>query len=90
LVDDLKGGKLSVEEEQKLSEYFMSHKFLENRANLEEKEIIKYTALGWFIYNYNKKPVIFKKEIKTGARMGRSKGIDTGFKWIANATIGVE
>ena len=55
LVDDLKGGKLSVEEEQKLSEYFMSHKFLENRANLEEKEIIKYTALGWFIYNYNKK-----------------------------------
>jgi len=42
------------------------------------------------IYNYIKKPVIFKKEIKTGARMGRSKGIDTGFKWIANAKISVE
>ena len=42
------------------------------------------------IYNYIKKPVIFKKEIKAGARMGRSKGIDTGFKWIANAKISVE
>jgi hypothetical protein len=42
------------------------------------------------IYNYIKKPVIFKKEIKAGAKMGRSKGIDTGFKWIANAKISVE
>lgn len=42
------------------------------------------------IYDYIKKPTIFKKNIKVGSRMGRSKGIDTGFKWITNAKIGVE
>ena len=42
------------------------------------------------IYDYIKKPQLYKKNIKAGARMGRAKGIDTGFKWIANATIGVE
>lgn len=42
------------------------------------------------IYEYIKKPTIFKKNIKTGSRMGRSKGVDTGFKWIANAKISVE
>jgi hypothetical protein len=42
------------------------------------------------IYDYIKKPTIFKKNIKSGSRMGRSKGIDTGFKWIANAKISVE
>jgi len=42
------------------------------------------------IYDYIKRPIIFKKQIKAGAKMGRSKGIDTGFKWIANAKIGVE
>jgi len=42
------------------------------------------------IYNYIKKPTIFKKNVRAGIKMGRSKGIDTGFKWIANAKIGVE
>jgi len=42
------------------------------------------------IYGYIKKPKLYKKNIKSGSRMGRSKGVDTGFKWIANATIGVE
>ena len=42
------------------------------------------------IYDYIKKPVIFKKQIKTGMRMGKSKGVDTGFRWITNAKIGVE
>jgi len=42
------------------------------------------------IYDYIKKPTVFKKEIKAGSRMGRSKGISTGFKWIANAKVGVE
>ena len=42
------------------------------------------------IYDYIKKPVIFKKQIKTGLRMGKSKGVDTGFRWITNAKIGVE
>jgi hypothetical protein len=42
------------------------------------------------IYDYIKKPVIFKKQIKSGARLGKSKGVDTGFRWIVNAKIGVE
>ena len=42
------------------------------------------------LYDYIKKPVAFKKNIKAGSRIGRSKGINTGFAWIANARIGVE
>ena len=42
------------------------------------------------IYDYIKKPMLYKKNFKAGSRAGRNKGIDTGFKWIANATIGVE
>jgi hypothetical protein len=42
------------------------------------------------IYDYIKKPTVFKKNIKSGSRLGRSKGIDTGFKWIINAKVGVE
>lgn len=42
------------------------------------------------LYNYIKKPTLYKKNLKAGSKMGRSKGIDTGFKWITNATIGVE
>jgi hypothetical protein len=42
------------------------------------------------IYNYIKKPTIFKKNVKVGSRMGRLKGVETGFKWIANARISVE
>ena len=42
------------------------------------------------IYDYIKKPTIFKNNIKVGSRMGRLKGLDTGFKWIANARISVE
>jgi hypothetical protein len=42
------------------------------------------------IYDYIKKPTVFKKNIKSGLRLGRLKGIDTGFKWIINAKVGVE
>lgn len=42
------------------------------------------------IYDYIKKPVLYKQNIKLGSKLGRSKGIDTGFKWIANTKIGVE
>jgi hypothetical protein len=42
------------------------------------------------IYDYIKKPEVFKKNIKAGSRLGRSKGLDVGFKWIVNAKIGVE
>jgi hypothetical protein len=39
---------------------------------------------------YIKNPVIYKKNFKAGSRMGKTKGVETGFKWITNATIGVE
>ena len=42
------------------------------------------------VYDYIKRPTLYKKNFKAGSKAGRSKGIDTGFKWITNATIGVE
>jgi hypothetical protein len=42
------------------------------------------------VYDYIKKPVLYKKNFKAGSKLGKSKGVDTGFKWIANAKIGVE
>ena len=42
------------------------------------------------IYDYIKNPVLYKKNLKAGSKMGKSKGIDTGFRWITNAKIGVE
>jgi hypothetical protein len=42
------------------------------------------------IYDYIKKPVLYKKEFKSGSKLGRSKGFQTGFRWIANVKIGVE
>jgi hypothetical protein len=42
------------------------------------------------IYSYISNPTIYKKNFSAGSRRGRSAGIDTGFKWIANAKIGVE
>ena len=41
------------------------------------------------LYDYISKPVLYKANFTAGSRMGRSKGIDTGFKWIANARVGV-
>jgi len=42
------------------------------------------------IYDYLSRPTIYKKEIASGAKFGKSKGINVGFKWIANAKVGVE
>jgi hypothetical protein len=42
------------------------------------------------LYSYINKPVIYKKNFASGSKAGRSVGIETGFKWIANAHIGVE
>ena len=41
------------------------------------------------LYDYISKPILYKANVAAGSRMGRSKGIDTGFKWIANARVGV-
>ena len=42
------------------------------------------------IYDYINKPVLYKKYLNAGSKNGRSKGIDVGYKWIANAKVGVE
>ena len=43
------------------------------------------------IYDYIKKPVLYKKNFKAGIKGGgRSKGYQTGYRWIANATTGVD
>jgi hypothetical protein len=42
------------------------------------------------IYEYINKPVLYKKHLKSGSKNGRSKGLDVGYKWIANAKVGVE
>jgi len=56
LVDDLKNGSLSPKQEKKMSEFYLEQKFInEKKENLSEKEIMKYAALGWYVYNYNKK-----------------------------------
>jgi hypothetical protein len=39
---------------------------------------------------YLNKPVAYKKNLLAGSRMGRSKGVDTGYKWIINAKVEVE
>jgi len=42
------------------------------------------------LYDYINNPVLYKKNIRAGSRIGKSKGVETGFKWIANARVGVE
>lgn len=42
------------------------------------------------LYDYLSNPEIYKKNIAAGAKSGKSKGIATGYTWIANAKIGVE
>jgi len=41
------------------------------------------------IYDHIKNPILYKKNFASGAKSGKSKGVETGFKWIANAKIGV-
>jgi len=42
------------------------------------------------ISDYLSNPVIYKNNIRAGAKQGRSKGISTGYRWITNAKIEVE
>jgi hypothetical protein len=39
---------------------------------------------------YLNKPVAYKKNFLAGSKMGKSKGVDTGYKWIINAKVEVE
>ena len=42
------------------------------------------------LYEYISNPVLYKKDFAAGSKGGKNVGIKTGFKWIANAGIGVE
>ena len=43
------------------------------------------------IYDYISKPTLYKRNLAKGVKGGgRSTGYSTGYKWIANATIGVD
>jgi len=40
------------------------------------------------VAKYLENPVAYKKNLPTGKRAGRSKGVETGYRWIANAGVG--
>lgn len=42
------------------------------------------------LYSYIKKPVLYKKNLKSGSKLGKAKGLETGYRWITNAKIEVE
>jgi len=42
------------------------------------------------LFDYFNNPTLYKKELPAGAKLGKIKGRSVGFKWIANARIGVE
>ena len=62
--------------------------------NVMDEFMLKYFKQSFLrssgLYDYIKKPTTFKKNIKAGAKAGKSKGISTGYNWIINAKIGVE
>lgn len=39
------------------------------------------------IMNYLSNPVVYKKNLPAGKKMGRNKGMSTGYAWIANAGV---
>lgn len=40
------------------------------------------------IAQYLENPVVYKKDMQAGKTMGKSKGLSTGYRWIANAGVG--
>jgi hypothetical protein len=42
------------------------------------------------LYEYINNPIVYKKKVRSGSKGGKNVGLSTGFKWIANARIGVE
>ena len=45
---------------------------------------LKTSGIGKYLSN----PDVYKKNLAAGRRGGRAKGIDTGYRWIANAGVG--
>ena len=40
------------------------------------------------IAKYLENPVVYKKDMQSGKKMGKAKGLSTGYRWIANAGVG--
>lgn len=40
------------------------------------------------ILDYLKNPTLYKSNIRSGLKSGKSKGIEVGYRWIVNATVG--
>ncbi len=40
------------------------------------------------VAKYLENPQVYKKDMQAGKKMGRSKGVSTGYRWIANAGVG--
>jgi hypothetical protein len=45
---------------------------------------LRTSGIGQYLEN----PVVFKNNLPKGKRAGRSQGLSTGYRWIANAGIG--
>ena len=41
------------------------------------------------IARYLENPIVYRKDMAAGKRLGRSKGLSTGYRWIANAGVGI-
>ncbi len=41
------------------------------------------------VARYLENPEVYRKDMKAGKRIGKSKGISTGYRWIANAGVGI-
>ena len=47
---------------------------------------LRVSGVGKYLEN----PVVYRKDMAAGKKMGRSKGLSTGYRWIANAGVGVQ
>lgn len=52
-LEKLKNDQLTEEEHKRLSEFFIQESYMNNIKKDDEKDQLKYFALGWYIYeNY--------------------------------------
>jgi hypothetical protein len=47
---------------------------------------LRVSGIGKYLEN----PVVYRKDMAAGKKMGRSKGLSTGYRWIANAGVGIQ
>jgi hypothetical protein len=55
MLNKYKNGLLTNEEKQRLHSYYREELFISEQIQPDEKEILKYVTLGWYIYNHMEK-----------------------------------